>query len=152
MQNIRDVVEHMCPGCIFDTDVPKGGFGEITRWAVGNPLPQPSHEAIVAYAEANDAAIALFAWRRDEVVSIRAFRRALLAKPGRQGGETLLDEADALAQHPDTPREAREDWMHCIEVERRNADIAAFGAALLLSEEEIDDLFRDARAIVVAAG
>ncbi len=147
MASLSDIVRHMRPGCQFRTYVPPGGFGEITYWAPTNPLAQPSHEEIVAYATANAAVIEQDLYRKGLRAPIRALRRALLELPGVLGGQTLLDDADGLANDAATPREAREDWFYMSVAERTNPWIDVFGARLVLTADQIDALFERAKQI-----
>lgn len=61
----------------------------------------------------------------------------------------LLDAAqDALDAIPSPQREAALiEWEYASEIQRTSSLIAAIGAALSLSEEQIDDLFRTASAL-----
>lgn len=68
-------------------------------------------------------------------VTRRQAKRALLAAG-------LLDEADAAIAGAGA--EAQIDWADALEFRRDNPLIAAIGSVLELSEEAIDDLFRQA--------
>lgn len=61
----------------------------------------------------------------------------------------LLDAAEALIAHPDTPRVVKIFWQREHEFNRTSPALNSMAAMLGLSEAQLDDLFRAAAAIAV---
>lgn len=68
--------------------------------------------------------------------------RIALSKAG------LLAQAQALVDNPDSPEETKIAWEYAIEWRRMSPMIVSLGGALGLTEEQIDDLYREAVQIV----
>lgn len=76
-------------------------------------------------------------WRN--TVSCTPFQgRVALSKAG------LLAQAQALVDNPDSPEETKIAWEYALEWRRMSSMIISLGGALGLTDEQIDDLYKEA--------
>lgn len=136
MVDQTESIEHTHSGGTSSADNSARCFGNINCWSSLHADPEPTHKQIELWLE-----------RLGLNPTRRQLRRALLSMPGRQGGETLLDEAEAVAADPEIPREARAGWQDALIHQRLGAWTDIFTSRLQLTEDETDQVFRSAVAI-----
>lgn len=126
----------LIPGGAIDQDPPTVPAGQRARWSMG----AWQFEAVTTEPDTEPAPETLEQWRARAVVS-RFQARAALHLAG------MLEQVQTMMDNPATDMLARLAWQDAQEFRRTSPTVQAMGAALGLTAEQLDNLFRQAATI-----